>query len=850
MSGAGAVRASRRALLAAVASIAVAMVAATGLLYRSMWRDGRERAGATLDAVAALKVNFLGTWRAEHQRDATTGAGFPAVVTFARDAARGAVTGSLRAHVGDVLGQLAASQGHNQAAIVDSEGRDLVLWSATPGRAVPIDLGLIREAQSRGFGSRLLIRPDHSHLMLQVAAAVDGPSPRLVVVLCSDLHALYAQTIHAWPVPSRSGETALVQRVGDQAFAFSDPGSFPEGKPYRLVTMAQAELPAVQALSGRRGVVEGTDSQGRPVLAAIRALPESDWLLVSKMDLAEIDAPLQRPFLAIVGLLAALLGTGAVFLRVWWRHEAARARTEEALRQSREVFQLALAGSHIVWDWDLDSGQLRLERELAEDTGRPVRTMQGSLEEIGAQLVHPDDREAARAQLEAHLRGQTPRFAAEFRSGQAMDGPERWLFVRGRGSQRDGQGRAHRLTGVVSDITARRDMQAQLERAERLASVGSLAAAVAHEINNPLAYVLANLGFLSTRLPAEAMPEEVEALGDARDGAERVRDVVRGLRNFSRPGAGPRAPVDVAAELAAALRIAQNEIRHRARLVQRLGPLPAVLAGSHELGQLFVNLLVNAAHAIPAGRAQENTITVEASTDASGWARVEVRDTGVGMAPSVLRRLFDPFFTTKPEGKGMGLGMVIARGIVDGAGGRIEVESEVGRGTVVRVLLPPAPRVAAPAEAAAVGAEPPQRRRVLLVDDDPLVARSVVRALAGAHDVVATHSGAEALARLEAGERFDAVLCDVMMPEMTGAQLHARVEARDPALSRRFIFLTGGAFTEDAIEFLRRVAGPCLDKPFDAEQLRRAVEWAARGVEAPMAPRMTPRPWRPEKPLA
>jgi CheY-like chemotaxis protein/two-component sensor histidine kinase len=372
---------------------------------------------------------------------------------------------------------------------------------------------------------------------------------------------------------------------------------------------------------------------------------------------------------------------------------------------------------------------------------------------------------------------------------------------------------------------------------------------VAHEINNPLAYVLANLGFLASRIPADRLPDEAEALADARDGAERVRDVVLGLRTFSRPGAGPRAAVEVAAEIGAAMRIAQNEIRHRARLVQRIGPLPQVLAGPHELGQLFVNLLVNAAHAIPAGRAQENCITVEAGTDASGWARVEVRDTGVGMPPHVLRRLFDPFFTTKPDGKGMGLGMMIARGIVDGAGGRIEVESEVGRGTTVRVLLPPAPQPAQDSGAAAAAAEPPARRRVLLVDDDPLVARSVVRSLGTAHDVVATSSGAEALARLDAGERFDAVLCDVMMPEMTGAQLYARVEALDPQLARRFVFLTGGAFTEEDMEFLRRVSGPCLDKPFDAEQLRRALEWAARGPAA-SAPRMTPHPWRPEKPLS
>ncbi|HSB21170.1 MAG TPA: ATP-binding protein [Anaeromyxobacteraceae bacterium] len=250
---------------------------------------------------------------------------------------------------------------------------------------------------------------------------------------------------------------------------------------------------------------------------------------------------------------------------------------------------------------------------------------------------------------------------------------------------------------------AREAMQAQLERAERLASLGTLAAGVAHEINNPLAYVLTNLEFALSRLAESGAPkEDLEALAEARDGAARVRDVVRGLRAFSRPGAGRRGPADAGAELQTALRLASNDIRRRARLETSLQPVPRVVSGEHELGQVFLNLLLNAAQAIPEGHAGENVVRVESGTDAAGWARIVVQDSGVGIPPEVQRRIFEPFFTTKPLGTGTGLGLAIAHSVVVAAGGRIEVESEVGKGATFRVLLPPAPVQAAEPETAPI----------------------------------------------------------------------------------------------------------------------------------------------------
>ena len=225
--------------------------------------------------------------------------------------------------------------------------------------------------------------------------------------------------------------------------------------------------------------------------------------------------------------------------------------------------------------------------------------------------------------------------------------------------------------------------------ADRMASVGTLAAGVAHEINNPLAFILANVEFALAELRGRGgrATEVLRALGEARDGGLRVREIVRDLKAFSRAGRGGQRAVDLRRVLQSALGLAQNEIRHRARLEVDVGDIPPVMGSEHRLGQVFLNLLINAAQAIPEGRAAENVVRAITATAPDGRALVEISDTGTGIPPDVLPRIFDPFFTTKPVGVGTGLGLSICHGIVSGLGGEIHVESTLGRGTTFRVLL-------------------------------------------------------------------------------------------------------------------------------------------------------------------
>jgi PAS domain S-box-containing protein len=383
------------------------------------------------------------------------------------------------------------------------------------------------------------------------------------------------------------------------------------------------------------------------------------------------------------------------------------------------------------------------------------------------------------------------------------------------------------LVSSARDISDRR----RAEAAARLAGIGTMAAGVAHEVNNPLAYVLANLAWMRgelgrdgdearTRASSEEMRRVVE---EALDGATRVRDIVKQLRLFARPDETV-GPMEVCAALRAAIAIAQNEVRHHATLVTDLGEAPMVIGNENRLAQVFLNLLTNAAQAIPAGDADRNTIRVTVRRGDGGEAVVDVADTGAGMAPEVRARMFEPFFTTKPMGAGTGLGLFICHGIVSGMGGRIEIESEVGRGSTFRVLLPPATATAA-VEAALETSSPiaARRGRVLVVDDDERVANALRRLLQGAHDVEIATSGRAAVERIRGGASWDVVFCDLMMPEMTGMQLHDEISRLAPGLASRVVFVTGGAFTDAARSFLERVPNARIEKPFTPEEIRTLV---------------------------
>jgi PAS domain S-box-containing protein len=446
------------------------------------------------------------------------------------------------------------------------------------------------------------------------------------------------------------------------------------------------------------------------------------------------------------------------------------------------------------------------------------------------EFVHPDDLEATVA-AGRQLAAGSPLVAFTNRY-VCRDGSYRWIEWRCVPALQRGL-----IYAAARDISARRraeeardELQRQLTIAERMVSVGTLAAGVAHEINNPLSYLTTNLEValeelhaLPGGLSSTGVKDLEEMLLEARTGADRVRKIVRGLQTFSRSEEERRVVVDVRATLELAINMTFNEIRHRARLVKDFGPIPFVEVDDAQLGQVFINLLVNAAQAIPEGNVDANEIRLITSTDGGGNAVVEVRDTGPGIPASVFDRIFDPFFTTKPIGVGTGLGLSICHNTVTNMGGHISVTSTVGAGTSFRVVLPAARVQRLPEEEgnAAPAAVVQRRASVLVVDDEPSVGTALRRILRD-HDVTVVTTAREAL-RLVGTTQFDVILSDLMMPEMSGGEFYDELSRRSPADARRMVFVTGGAFTPAASEFLNRVPNPRFPKPFEAKAIRAVV---------------------------
>jgi signal transduction histidine kinase len=402
------------------------------------------------------------------------------------------------------------------------------------------------------------------------------------------------------------------------------------------------------------------------------------------------------------------------------------------------------------------------------------------------------------------------------------------------------QERTHELARTNEALGQLERTQEQLVMADRRISVGRLAAGVAHEINNPLSFLCGNLDYVASQIPRALgllrapAGEEVEAralladlagaVADAQQGGQRVAHIVRGLKTFARDDEGRRQEVALDGPLDAAIEMAIHEIKHRARLVRQVESVPWVLGNEVRLSQVFLNLLINAAQAIPEGAPSDrHQVRVRLGVHADGRALVEVADTGCGMSPEVLNRIFDPFFTTKPVGVGSGLGLSISHNIVAAFGGEIAVESTPGQGTTFRVLLPAVAPGGADEAPAPAPAPPLGGIRILVVDDEALVGQQLARALAREAEVVSTTSGREALELLAGQGPFDRILCDIMMPGMSGPELHAELVRTAPGQAARLVFMTGGAFTDAARAFAESWRGPLIEKPIDHDQLRRIL---------------------------
>jgi signal transduction histidine kinase/CheY-like chemotaxis protein len=381
------------------------------------------------------------------------------------------------------------------------------------------------------------------------------------------------------------------------------------------------------------------------------------------------------------------------------------------------------------------------------------------------------------------------------------------------------------LTG--RDVTAQdADLQAKLLLADRMAAIGVLSAGVAHEINNPLSYVLGNLVMLGDTLDevgdtltASDKAEMQDLIRDCLHGSNRVADIVKTLNVMARPQDSVDS-VDLKEAIDSASKMAANHLRHKSveLIVEVPEGLPKVQGSPSRLGQVFLNILINAAQACDESK-DANQVRISAR-DSKSSVVVEIVDTGSGMSKEAQRLLFDPFFTTKEIGEGSGLGLYFCHNELARTGGSIHFESEVGVGSRFEVTLPHATQVTTVPKAS--NAERPQLGNTLIIDDEALVARALKRMLQSDRVQIAS-SGPEALTLLERDE-FECVFCDLMMPEMSGPEFYSKALEIRPDLENKIVFITGGAFTETSTAFVNQHQERMLYKPFNRQALAEMLE--------------------------
>ncbi len=360
-----------------------------------------------------------------------------------------------------------------------------------------------------------------------------------------------------------------------------------------------------------------------------------------------------------------------------------------------------------------------------------------------------------------------------------------------------------------------------LLHSEKMALMGQVVAGIAHELNNPLTIVIGNVQLLMMR---ELNEKNRQSLARIKDGAERASKIVKNLLTFARQDTPERKPVDINAILKKTLdlRLYELKVSNIEVSVDLATNLPEAMADPHQLQQVFLNLIVNAEHAMIAAHGKG---LLRMSTRAeAGRILVFFSDDGPGIPQENLARIFDPFFTTKPVGKGTGLGLSICQGIIDEHGGRIDVESTVGRGSTFIVDLPIQrwiPQPLPPPTGAQTRA--PSRKRILVVEDEVQIRQLFEDLLKEqGHQVKTVSNGRIALELLDK-EKFDLIISDVKMPEISGPDFYAALKRKGSAIEQRVVFVTGDLMNRETLQFIESTGRLWLGKPFDLEAINRTI---------------------------
>ncbi|MNJ24488.1 Blue-light-activated protein [compost metagenome] len=523
-------------------------------------------------------------------------------------------------------------------------------------------------------------------------------------------------------------------------------------------------------------------------------------------------------------------------LAVHFQNITERRRAVEALRASEERFRLvATVTNDVIWDWDFPTDEIWWNEHMEAQFGHGGEISRNA--DFWARHVHPDDRERVLTRIRAAIAGAATEWSDEYRFLKA-DASEAHVIDRGL-IIRDSAGVALRMLGSMVDVSRRLATEAQLREAQKLEAVGKLTGGIAHDFNNLLTVIIGTAESLTERLSDDA--ESVMLAEMTAAAAERGAELTSRLLAFARKQPLAPRPTDIARLVNDFDPIMRRTLRDNIDIeVVRGGGLWRAMVDPGQLEAALLNLAINARDAMPEGgrlTIETGNVALDADYARSNdevvpgqYVMLSVSDSGSGMPGEVVAQAFEPFFTTKEAGKGSGLGLSMVYGFVKQSRGHVNIYSEPGQGTTVRLYLPRAYDGSGVVEAPASLASglPTGDERLLLVEDDPMVREHVARQLRGLGYVVTEASdGPEALARLAAGEPYDLLFTDVVMPGgMNGRELAQAAHRLRPDL--KVLFTSG--YTENAIVHHGRLdpGVQLLSKPYRkrdlAERVRRLLD--------------------------
>ncbi len=828
-------------LVLAFALLAAGIVAVSYVRFHHYQRRFQADMEATLEAIAELKVGELTQWRRERLGDALWFVDNDDFSRRVRSWLENPADARARAGLESWLQHTRAAFRYDRVCLLDAAG---VERACVPAATEPAEPHLLADALEVLRTRRPTLLDFHRedpggaiHLAV-LAPILDQGQALGVLVLRIDPRQYLYPMLRRWPTSSRTGEALLVRREGEEVVFLNDLRFRANAALNLRIPLTQRDNPAARAVQGEEGVMQGPDDRGQPALAAARAVPGSPWVLLARMDAAEVYAPLRRQLGSMLATIAALLlGAGALVGLVWRNQRVRFYRqeflSEQALRESQHRFYSTLNGmlegfQIIGHDW-----RYLYLNDAAAAFGRRAK---GEL--LGRTLMecYPGIQE-------------TPMFAALQRCMQERvplrveepftypDGASAWFEL---SIQPVPEG----VVVLSLDTTqrkhaeaARENLEAQLLQAQKMEAVGRLAGGVAHDFNNMLQTILGYADLLLVEIaPGHPQRESVEEIEKA---AQRSADLTGQLLAFARKQTIAPRVLDLNESVAGLLKMLRRLIGEDIDLLWKPARDPVrVKMDPAQLHQILANLVVNARHAITGvGHITIETGAVEFDpgycADHAGfvpgrYALLAVSDDGAGMDRETLANIFEPFFTTKQQGQGTGLGLATVYGIVKQNGGFINVYSEPGRGSTFKIYLALHGETAAEEAKPAAVAAPTGSETVLLVEDEaPLLklSRRMLERLG--YTVLAAGSAREAIgiAQARAGD-IHLLMTDVVMPEMSGRDLWQRLLQLRPDLP--CLFMSG--YTANVITHhgVLDAGMHFLQKPFTSEalaaKLRQALE--------------------------